>query len=386
MKVVILGPAHPYRGGIAALNERLALAMGRDGHNVRIITFTLQYPGFLFPGKTQFTDDPPPAGIIITRKINAINPLNWIRTGISLRKERPDLVIARFWIPFIGPSLGTICRIIRKNRHSLILGLADNIVPHEKKPGDRMLTAYFIHSSDGIVVMSKSVMDDLDGFDPNKPRKYGPHPIYDHYGRIYGREEALRNLRLDPGYRYMLFFGLVRDYKGLDLVIDAMKEPRLKHQNIRLIVAGEFYSDREKYLDKVKKSALEEQVLFFDRYIPNSEVEDFFNAADIVVQPYKSATQSGVTQVAYHFNKPMLVTRVGGLAEIVAHGRAGYVCQPEAGEIAEALHDFFSNDRKKTFETYVAAEKQRFGWDHFTKLFYDLKEECDARKNYGDHS
>lgn len=184
----------------------------------------------------------------------------------------------------------------------------------------------------------------------------------------------------------MLFFGLVRDYKGLDLVIDAMKEPRLKHQNVRLIVAGEFYSDREKYLDKVKKSALEEQVLFFDRYIPNSEVEDFFNAADIVVQPYKSATQSGVTQVAYHFNKPMLVTRVGGLAEIVAHGRAGYVCQPEAGEIAEALHDFFSNDRKKTFETYVAAEKQRFGWDHFTKLFYDLKEECDARKNYGDHS
>jgi len=145
MKVVILGPAHPYRGGIAALNERLALAMGRDGHNVRIITFTLQYPGFLFPGKTQFTDDPPPAGIIITRKINAINPLNWIRTGISLRKERPDLVIARFWIPFIGPSLGTICRIIRKNRHSLLLGLADNIVPHEKKPGGRMLTAYLIH-------------------------------------------------------------------------------------------------------------------------------------------------------------------------------------------------------------------------------------------------
>ena len=161
----------------------------------------------------------------------------------------------RIYSVLVETRSGVLCKVagLFSRRCFNIDSLADNIVPHEKKPGDRMLTAYFIHSLDGIVVMSKSVMDDLDGFDPNKPRKYGPHPIYDHYGRIYGREEALRNLRLDPGYRYMLFFGLVRDYKGLDLVIDAMKEPRLKHQNVRLIVAGEFYSDREKYLDKVKK-------------------------------------------------------------------------------------------------------------------------------------
>lgn len=381
MKVVVLGPAHPYRGGIAALNERLAIAMKGEGHKVKIVTFSLQYPGFLFPGKTQLTEDPAPEGLVIERKINSINPLNWIRLGLSLRKEKPDLVIARFWIPFIGPSLGTICRIIRSNRHTRILALADNIIPHEKKPGDHALTSWFLHSVDGVVVMSKSVLTDLDRFDRSLPRAYGPHPIYDHYGLIFSREEALTRLQLDPAPRYMLFFGLVRDYKGLDLVIDAMKDPELQSLNIKLIVAGEFYADEEKYRGMVKNSGLEDKILFFNRYIPNSEVENFFNAADIVVQPYKTATQSGVTQVAYHFEKPMLVTNVGGLPEIVPHGEAGYVCNPEAGEIATALTDFFVNQRKQTFEENVRTGKLRFGWDRFTRLFYDLMEKTHAKQN-----
>ncbi len=381
MKVVVLGPAHPYRGGIAALNERLALAMEGEGHKVKIVTFSLQYPGFLFPGKTQLTEDPAPSGLVIERKINSINPLNWIRTGLSLKKEKPDLVIARFWIPFIGPSLGTICRIIRSNRHTRILALTDNIIPHEKKPGDHALTSWFLHSVDGVVVMSKSVLADLDSFDRSLPRVYGPHPIYDHYGLIFSREEALARLQLDPASRYLLFFGLVRDYKGLDLVIEAMKDPQLKAQNIKLIVAGEFYADEEKYRTLVKNSGLEDKVLFFNRYIPNSEVENFFNAADIVVQPYKTATQSGVTQVAYHFEKPMLVTNVGGLPEIVPHGEAGYVCKPEAGEIAAALTDFFVNRRKEPFEENVRTGKLRFGWDRFTRLFYDLMKVSHAKQN-----
>lgn len=380
MKVLILGPAYPYRGGIAAFNDRLAQSFREEGHEVEVVTFTLQYPGFLFPGKTQYSDDPPPADQHIVRKINSINPFNWIRTGIQYRKASPDLVIARFWMPFIGPSLGTICRLIRKNRHSRIIGLADNIIPHETGPGDRLLTSYFIGSCDGIIAMSESVLSDLNRFDTRKPRKYGPHPIYDHYGIIRPREEALKLLNLDPEYRYLLFFGLVREYKGLDLLLDALADSRLDQRKIRLLVAGEFYTGEEKYRKQVKDLHLGHKVIFYNRYIPSGEVENYFNACDMVVQPYRAATQSGVTQIAYHFNKTMLVTRVGGLAEMVPHGVAGYVCRPEAGEIAEAINDFFEYNKKAWFESNVSREKKKFAWNLFTRLFYDLLKELPPRQ------
>lgn len=375
MKIVILGPAHPYRGGIAALNERLAVELQKEGHEVKIVTFTLQYPGFLFPGKSQFADGAAPENLVIDRKINSVNPLNWLTVGRQLRREKPDLLIARFWIPFIGPSLGTICRIVRKNRRTKIIALTDNIVPHEKKPGDRLLTAWFLKACQGVVVMSKSVLDDLNTFDRRKPRRFGPHPIYDHYGKITSREEALRKLNLDPAFNYLLFFGLIRDYKGLDLLIEALGQPLLADLKIKLLVAGEFYTDEEKYRDQVKQLSLEERIIFYNQYIPNNEVENYFNAADLVVQPYKTATQSGVTQVAYHFNKPMLVTDVGGLGEIVPHEKAGYVVAPSPAVIAEAIKDFYTNSRKTFFENGVKEEKKRFGWDNFTRLFYELMEE-----------
>lgn len=375
MKIVILGPAHPYRGGIAALNERLAVELQKEGHEVKIVTFTLQYPGFLFPGKSQFADGAAPENLVIDRKINSVNPLNWLTVGRQLRREKPDLLIARFWIPFIGPSLGAICKIVRKNRRTKIIALTDNIIPHEKKPGDRLLTAWFLKASQGVVVMSKSVLDDLNTFDRRKPRRFGPHPIYDHYGKITSREAALHKLNLDPTFNYLLFFGLIRDYKGLDLLIEALAQPLLADLNIKLLVAGEFYTDEEKYRDQVKKLSLEERVIFYNQYIPNNEVENYFNAADLVVQPYKTATQSGVTQVAYHFNKPMLVTDVGGLGEIVPHEKAGYVVVPSPAAIAEAIRDFYANNRKTFFENGVKEEKKRFGWDNFTRLFYELMEE-----------
>ena len=381
MKIVIIGPAHPYRGGIAAFNERLAHEFISEGHEVRIETFTLQYPGFLFPGKTQFSDDPQPKGLPIKRTINSINPLNWMSVGSRIRKEKPDLVISRFWIPFIGPSFGTINRMIGHNRKITVIGLTDNIIPHEKKPGDRPLTSWFINSCDGIIAMSESVISDLDTFDKQKPRRLGPHPIYDHYGDITSREEALKVLGLDPNFNYLLFFGLIRDYKGLDLVIEAMANKRLANKKIRLIVAGEFYSNEKKYRDLVHSLQLEDHIIFIDRYIPNNEVANFFNASDMVVQPYKSATQSGVTQVAYHFGKPMLVTNVGGLPEIVAHQKAGYVCEPEAGSITEAILDFYDQNRKSSFEEFVIKEKERFAWHHFTKLFYELKTETDDKNH-----
>lgn len=375
MRIVILGPAHPYRGGIAALNERLALEWQKEGHEVTLFTFTLQYPGFLFPGTSQLTSDPAPRGLKILRRINSVNPLTWITTARSIRKMNPDLVMVRFWIPFIGPSLGSIARISRWHRQTRVIGLADNIIPHEKKPGDRLLTSWFIRSCHAMVVMSESVMADLDTFNPKIPRRYGPHPVYDHYGSIFSREEALTRLGLSGAYRYMLFFGLVRDYKGLDLILEAMASADLRDLPVKLIVAGEFYANEEMYRKMVADAHLREKVIFHNRYIPNQEVENYFNAADIVVQPYKSATQSGVTQIAYHFGKPMLVTRVGGLAEIVAHGRSGYVCPPNPEAIASSLADFFLHHRKEAFEQGVAADRQRFSWDRFTRLFYELMED-----------
>jgi glycosyltransferase involved in cell wall biosynthesis len=381
MNIVIIGPAHPYRGGIAAFNERLALEFIREGHQVRIETFTLQYPEFLFPGKSQYSDDPPPSVINIRRTINSLNPFNWVSTGIRLKKEKPDLVIARFWIPFIGPSLGTICRIIRPNKQTRIIALTDNIIPHEPKPGDRILTSWFIHSCHGVVTMSESVTTDLDTFDQSKPRRYGPHPIYDHYGEINSRQAALEKLQLDPSYHYILFFGLIRDYKGLDLIIDALADEQLREKPIKLLVAGEFYSKEEQYRKQVSHLELQSKVLFVDQYIPNNEVANYFNAADMLVQPYKTATQSGVTQIGFHFHKPMLVTNVGGLPEIVAHGKTGYVTQPVAKEIAEAIDDFYTNNRKHEFECAVIKEKERFSWNLFTRLFYELTKEIDDNRN-----
>jgi D-inositol-3-phosphate glycosyltransferase len=381
MKIIITGPAHPYRGGIAAFNDRLAVEFIKEGHDVRIETFTLQYPDFLFPGKTQYSEDEPPSEIKIQRSINSINPINWLKTGIRLKKEKPDLVISRFWIPFIGPSLGSINRIIDKNKHTKIIGLTDNIIPHEHKPGDRPLTSWFIQSCHGIVTMSESVLADLDTFNREMPRKIGPHPVYDHYGELTSREIALENLELDPSYNYLLFFGLIRDYKGLDLLIEALADERLGDKKIKLLVAGEFYSNELQYRNQVRNLKLEDRIIFYDHYIPNDKVADFFNVADMVVQPYKTATQSGVTQIAYHFHKPMLVTHVGGLPEIVPHGEAGYVCKPEANEIASAIVDFYLNCRKGSFETVVKKEKERFAWSLFTRLFYELMQEIDDKRD-----
>ncbi len=372
MKITILGPAHPFRGGIAALNERLAKQLNAEGHEVNIVSFTLQYPNILFPGKTQFSSGETSFPFPVTREINSINPLNWLKTGLRIKKARPDLLIVRFWIPFMGMALGTICKIAKKNKHTRVISIVDNIIPHEKRPGDKFLSNYFIKNTDGFIAMSKSVLKDLTTFDRSKPKKFTHHPIYDHYGEIQPRETALKKINLDEQYRYILFFGFIRDYKGLDLLLEAFSDKFFKENKIRLIVAGEFYSDEQKYLKLIERLKLENQVIVRSDYIPNTEVENYFNAADLVAQPYKSATQSGVTQIGFHFNKPMLVTNVGGLSEIIPHGKAGYVVSPVAGEIKKALIDFFENDRKELFTRNVIKEKERFQWEKMTETIYQL--------------
>lgn len=367
MKIVVLGTAWPYRGGIALFNERLAREFQKENDEVITYTFTLQYPSFLFPGKTQYSEEPAPQDMTIVRKVSSVNPFNWIKVGRELKKMAPDLIVIGFWLPFMAPCLGTIARIARKNGKTQVVSVVHNIVPHEHRIGDKMFATYFCNSVDGFVAMSDSVLNDLTLFDSVKPRVFCRHPLYDNFGKQVDREEALSELGLDTNNRYMLFFGLIRDYKGLDIMLKAYADSRLRKMGVKLIVAGEFYNNAEKYFELEKELGLEGEVIWHREFVPDSKVRYYFGAADIIVQPYKSATQSGVTQIAYHFEKPMIVTNVGGLAEIVPNGKAGYVVEPDEKEIADAIVDFFGNNRQDEFKEGLLFEKRKYAWSNMTK-------------------
>ena len=377
LKVIIAGSAYPYRGGLASYNERLAAEFQLQNDEVQIETFVLQYPSFLFPGKSQYSDSPAPGNLKITRSINSINPFNWIRVGLKIRKEKPDLLIFKFWIPFMGPCFGTIARIARSNKHTRVLTIIDNLIPHEKRIGDRWLTNYYVKASDAFVAMSKSVLEEIDQFTKKKPRLFSPHPIFDNFGKRIPKEEAIKNLGLSNQFRYILFFGFIRDYKGLDLLIEAFADSRFRDLPVKLIIAGEYYSDSQKYLNLIAAHHLADDVILRNDFIPNEEVANYFCACDIIAQPYKTATQSGVTQIGFHFEKPMLVTNVGGLAEIILDGKIGFVTQPEKKEIAEALFRFFSSDIAESFEENIKEEKKKYEWpamyQNIMKLYNQVK-------------
>lgn len=363
-KVVIIGSAYPLRGGgITTFNERLAKAYQDQGDDVTIFTFSLQYPSFLFPGTTQYSNEAPPEGLNIKITMNSINPVTWIKTAKVVSKLKPDLVIIRFWLPFMAPCLGTIGRLIRRSTKARIISITDNIIPHEKRIGDYWLAKYFVGSVDGFVVMSRSVLNDLNVFDTKKPREYYPHPLYDNFGEIIPKEEAKKKLNLQQNINYILFFGFIRDYKGLDILLKALKSERLGQFHIKLLVAGEFYGNEEKYLKIIDDLKINEIIDLRTCFIPNTEVYLYFCASDLVVQPYKNATQSGVTQIAYHFGKPMITTNVGGLSEMIADGKVGYVVEPEPIAIEDAIFRFYSERKETEFVKNVITERERFSWD-----------------------
>jgi glycosyltransferase involved in cell wall biosynthesis len=371
-KIVILGPAHPYRGGIALFNERLAQEFQNESVEVNIQTFTLQYPGFLFPGKTQYAENNAPENLKIERSLNSVNPLNWLKVAKKIKKIQPDILLIRYWLPFMSPCLGTVARIVRKNQNIKVISLVDNIIPHEKRPGDRIFSSYFVKSVEGFVVMSKSVLSNLKTFDHNKPKLFSPHPLYDNFGQKTDKNTAIANLNLNPKYKYVLFFGLIRDYKGLDLLIEAFADERFNKLGVKLIVAGEFYSDEEKYKAIIDKYNINNSIIIHNRFVPDNEVTYYFGAADIIAQPYKSATQSGVTQIGYHFEKPMLVTNVGGLSEIIPNGKAGYVVDVNSKDIAGKLIDFFENNRQNDFIENIKKEKKKYEWNSMTNTIRKL--------------
>jgi glycosyltransferase involved in cell wall biosynthesis len=372
-KVVIIGPAHPLRGGLASFNERLARQFLSEGHQATIYTFSLQYPAFLFPGTTQFSSEPAPVDVPIKVAINSINPLNWIMVGNELKKIRPDLVVVRYWLPFMGPALGTILRRAKKNKHTKVVCIADNVIPHEKRPGDNLFTRYFIKSVDAFVTMSEKVMNDLRSI-TNKPALQVVHPLYDNFGEALPKEIARKHLNIPTDQKVILFFGFIRKYKGLDLLLEAMSDERIRSSGIKLLIAGEFYEDRRIYDEMISNMALSSLLILKTDFIPDSEVRYYLSAADFVIQPYKNATQSGVTPLAYHFEKPMLVTNVGGLADLVPDGKAGLVCEPNSGSIVEHILRLYQLGAEH-FLPHLRNEKQKYSWRKLVEAIENLSEQ-----------
>lgn len=366
MKITLLGPAYPYRGGIAAFYDRLAIELMNEGHSVTIENFSLQYPEFLFPGKTQYNTSSAPSDVNMLRSVNSVNPFNWISVGRRIAKEAPDLLLVRYWMPFMAPCLGSIARIVRGNGKTRVMALVDNIIPHERHFYDSILSKYFIGGIDRFVVLSASVRDELKQF-TNKPCIVTQHPLYDTYGSKVTKEEAAAKLGLNPDGRYAMFFGFIRDYKGLDLLLTAYAQGKFLERGIRLIVAGEFYGNQDKYMELAEKLGIKEQVIWHNDFIDDDNIKYWFSVADIVVQPYKTATQSGITQICYQMEKPMIVTNVGGLPEIVPHGEAGYVVNPDATSIASAMDDFFTHHTPEDFMQGLLNGKKKFSWNEFTK-------------------
>lgn len=376
MKITILGPAHPYRGGLASIMQTMARVYQRRGHAVDLCTFTLQYPALLFPGKSQTVTTPPPADLKIRREVSTINPLNWWRVGRMLRNERPDFILLKYWTPFMAPCFGTIARLARQNGHTKVLCQIDNVEPHEHHLIDKPFNRYFLRAVDGFVYMSDEVGRQLRTY-TDAPALFSPHPRFENFGERIDREVACRRLQLDPKMRYALFFGLIRDYKGLDLLLRAWGAMRRAGQTEgrKLIVAGEFYTAREPYLRLIEEEGLGEEVILHDRFIPDSEVCHYFSAADFVVLPYRTATQSGVTQIAYQFSTPMVVTDVGGLAEIVPDKRVGYLCQPDPDSIASAVERIWEGDTLERFHQNCLVERERFSWEEMCNRLVEVYEQ-----------
>ena len=362
--IVIVGPAHPLRGGLATYNERLAREL-QQNNQVTLLTFSLQYPNFLFPGQSQFSDDPKPEDLHIDIALNSVNPLNWISVGRKYKKIRPDVVIFRYWMPFFGPCFGTFARIVKSNKHTQILAITDNIIPHERRFFDTPFSKYFLPVLDGAVAMSKKVLQDLREFPLRKPvakTAYHAHPLYDNFGSVEERNEACKKLGLDETKRYILFFGFIRNYKGLDLLLEAMALLPDHLQHVHLVVAGEYYEDKAPYEEIIKKRQLGQRIDLHTKFIPNDDVRLYFSAADIVAQPYRNATQSGVSQVAYHFETPMIITNVGGLSELVPHGEAGWVCEPTAESLAHAITSMYEGDQLEHIRKSIKELKKQFSW------------------------
>lgn len=368
--LVIMGPAWPLRGGLSAFDEQLVRTFTSKGIHARIETFSLQYPSLLFPGKSQYSNEAAPNDVKINIGINSINPFNWIRVGLRIKKECPDLLIVRFWIPFLAPSLGTISRIVKSNKHTKVIAIIDNMIPHEKRIGDQFLTKYFANAMDGFLTMSDKVSKDVRQFSSN-PLILSPHPIFAHFGQALKKQDARQILGIKESDKLILFFGFIRHYKGLDILLRAMATESIKNANIKLMIVGEFYEDAQPYYDLIKDLGIVDRVILYTEFVPDTDVKKYVCASDFIIQPYRNATQSGVTPLAYHFEIPMLVTNVGALADTVPNGKCGVVVEPNVDSIADGIIELYQNGNN-FYTPYLIEEKKKYSWEQMADNFLFL--------------
>ena len=369
MKIVIVGTFPPYRGGISNFYQTLYEKLSHS-HDVTAINFSLQYPNTLFPGKSQF-DNNQKSDLNIERIINSINPYSWYKVAKKIIELKPDIIIYKYWMPFFAPSFGTIIRLIKKKINIRSLVICDNIIPHESRFFDNKLTKYFFKCIDYFIVMSKSVENDLLSLFPDAKYVYTPHPLYDIFGEGINKVDSRRKLKINEN-KLILFFGLIRPYKGLDLLIRAADVLKKNLTDFKILAIGDCYENPEPYSNMIDEHNINDIFDLKLKFVPHNEVSLYFSAADIIVLPYKSATQSGIVPVAYHFNKPVIVTNVGGLSEIVQEGKTGYIVEPESVEIANSIVKYYNNSDKVDFKENIRIYNKNFTWDKFVEIIQSI--------------
>ncbi len=381
--IVVVGPVWPYRpGGMTSFNQRLIKEWQDQGHEVKVLNYTLQYPSWLFPGTSQYSSDPAPQGLYSKRILNTMAPWTWWQSAHLIAGWKPDFVLVRYWTPWLATSLGSVMRLLpRMGCNAPRILLADNLLPHESFPLTGPLNRWVLGATDGLVTLSESVGEQAAAFGYHGLRKVLKHPVYDHFGPRLDREEACRRLQLDPGMRYLLFFGLIRSYKGLDLLLRSLVSQDFpfwsgsEGQGWKLVIAGEFYENPQPYLHLIQELGLADRVVLRTHFIPDEQVAAYFSLAEALVLPYRHATQSGVTQAALHFGLPLVVTKVGGLAEVLQGSGAGELSDPNEVSLAGALQRFCTATDRNAYRVAMQRLSESYSWEPFVGELIALAQE-----------
>jgi len=367
MKIAYLSTFYPYRGGIAQFNASLLQAFEQK-HEARAYTFTRQYPDFLFPGKTQYVTSNDNATLVnAERVLDSINPISYISAARKIKRFAPDILVMKYWMSFLAPALGCVAGSMKKS--TKVITIVDNAIPHEPKFFDKPFAKYLFNRVDGFVVMSEAVRRDVLTLKPNAQCLFAPHPLYNHFGSTMDKLQSQYRLGLNPNKKTLLFFGLIRDYKGLDMLIEAFGKLPSDYQ---LLIAGEPYGDFEKYEKQIAALPNAHDVHAEARYITDDEVPLFFSAADVCILPYRSATQSGITSISYHFNLPMIATNVGGLQESIRDGETGVIVAPTADDIVNGINCFFVEGNIEKFKANIAQLKKELSWEVLANAIVDF--------------
>lgn len=371
MKIAMIGPVHPYKGGIAHYTDLLCRALREDGNEVQLYSFKFQYPKLLYKKPQK---DMKSSGFGTNDAdfcIHTLNPFNWIRVAGRIKKQKPELIILQWWHPYFAPCFWSICKLLRREK---ILFVCHNVFPHERFPLDRLLTKWTLGCGRYFITQSKMDARDLLSVKHDAVYRVTPHPTYGMFCKQgMSMSKAREQLKIDQGQRVLLFFGFVRKYKGLQYLLEAMKLLKERDFKVQLWVVGDFGEDKDEYVEQIRRFKIEDQVQMVEGYVPDDEVEKYFAASDLVVLPYLSATQSGIVQIAFGFEKPVLVTEVGGLPDVVTNGKTGYVVEPRSAEmIAEAIMDYYINNRREAFVSQIEKEKDRFSWKTFVDTMMEM--------------